>query len=483
MTPVALKELLAGIAAAPIAADATLSGIAQDSRAVQAGDLFIALATDARVHAHIAQACAQGAAAVVYDAAAPEPTVPVPAIAIPALVAKTGVLAARFFGDPSRALTVIGVTGTNGKTTCTQILAQVMDRPDARCAVIGTVGSGFPGALVPSSHTTPDAVTVQRLLAEFRAAGARYVCMEVSSHALVQGRVDAVRFAFAVFTNLTRDHLDYHGDMVAYAAAKARLFDFPHLQAAIVNADDAYGRTLAARVQPRAPVTTFGLAAGDVHARAIELTPTGVRFAVQTPHAQAQIEARLLGEFNVANLLAVIATALAAGMALPAIAQALAGVKAPPGRMECFGGAAAPLAVIDYAHTPDALEKALQATRAHTHGTLWCVFGCGGDRDRGKRPLMGAVAERLADRVVVTDDNPRHEESAAIIADIIAGMQKQPTVIPDRAQAIRSTLTRARRGDAVLIAGKGHEDYQQIGAQKFPFSDRSVVQEILGAAA
>lgn len=483
-----LSELLAGIA--EVAVDADIAGLVLDSRAVARGDLFFALAgTQTQGHAFVADALARGAAAVVYDPAAGNPATGAPAtssrgvplLPIPELRRHVGIVADRFFGAPSAALTVVGVTGTNGKTTCTQLLAQVLDTPAARCAVIGTVGVGFPGTLSPATHTTPDAIAVHRLLAEFHANGARYVCMEVSSHALAQDRVAGVRFKLAVFTNLTRDHLDYHGDMESYGAAKARLFAVPGLDAAAVNIDDDFGRALAARIKPR--VVTYGLAQGDVHARDLRLSTDGLSLRLCTPTDEALLQTQLIGRFNASNLVAVTAALFALGMPVHEAAPRLARARPVSGRMERFGGGLQPLVLVDYAHTPDALEKVLHAAREHTPGQLWCVFGCGGDRDRGKRPLMGAIAERLADVVVVTDDNPRTEDPQRIVDDILAGMRTRPRVVRDRRAAIATAVGAARGGDTVVVAGKGHEDYQQIGTQKFPFSDQAAVRESLGVAA
>jgi UDP-N-acetylmuramoyl-L-alanyl-D-glutamate--2,6-diaminopimelate ligase len=481
-----LSTLLAGLMDAPLAHDPEISGITLDSRAVQQGWLFIAVPgarTDGR--AYIAGAYSRGAAAVVYETDGFEPDArSANAIGVPALRQHIGAIADRFYGTPSRKLKVVGVTGTNGKTTTTHLLAQVLDRPEARCGLIGTLGSGFPGRLDPSVHTTPDAVSVQRLLAEFVAAGAKAVCMEVSSHALDQDRVAGVAFDIAVFTNLTRDHLDYHGDMDAYAAAKARLFDFPHLKAAVINQDDAFGRELIERARRRTPVLSFGLCGGDVQALTVKTSLDGLALTVTTPHGETPLRSPLLGRFNAANLLAVLAVLLMAGMPLNEAANALAHAQPVAGRMERFGGTdGQPLVVVDYAHTPDALEKVLQALREHTPGKLVCVFGCGGDRDRGKRPQMGRIAEQLADVVILTNDNPRHEDPVSIINEIASGMQTTPSAVPDRVQAIRAALAEARVGDIVLVAGKGHEDYQQVGDRRLAYSDRDTVRALLGKAA
>jgi len=480
-----LSELLAGhVDAAPLQ-DPVIHGLTLDSRAVEPGFLFLAVpGARADGRRFISGALARGAVAVVYEAEGAEPdTHGVIAIGLPNLRERIGSLADRFYGSPSRKLKVIGVTGTNGKTTTTQLLAQALDRANRRCGLIGTLGSGFPGALDPSLHTTPDAVSVQRLLAGFVQAGATAVCMEVSSHALDQARVAGVAFDIAVFTNLTRDHLDYHGDMDRYAAAKARLFDFPHLEAAVINADDRFGQALIERTRDRIPVIGFGLERGEVRAPAVTPSTDGLAMQVGTPHGEVEIKSPLLGRFNASNLLAVLAVLLAIDMPLAEAAQAVSRAQPVAGRMERFGGGNRPLVVVDYAHTPDALDKVLAALREHTRGKLVCVFGCGGDRDRGKRPLMGAIAERLADVVILTNDNPRHEDPQAILAEIAAGMRTTPTVVPDRTQAIGAALAESRAGDIVLVAGKGHEDYQQIGDRRLPYSDRETVQKLLGAAA
>jgi len=481
-----LSELLEGFAQPAFGDDPEIVGITLDSRMVRHGWLFLAVrGARADGRAFIAGAFSRGAAAVVYEANGYEPDVRAAnAIPVKDLRQHVGTIASRFYDAPSTKLKVIGVTGTNGKTTTTHLLAQVLDRSERRCGLIGTLGCGFPGQLDPSLHTTPDAVSVQRLLAEFVAAGARTVCMEVSSHALDQARVAGVAFDIAVFTNLTRDHLDYHGDMSAYAEAKARLFDFPHLEAAVINADDRFGRELIERSRSRIRVVSFGLERGDVRANVVQPSAEGLALQVTTPQGATELRSPLLGRFNAANLLAVLAVLLIAGMPLAEAAAVLGKAQPVAGRMERFGGInGQPLVVVDYAHTPDALEKALEALREHTQGRLLCVFGCGGDRDRGKRPQMGAIAEKLADVVILANDNPRHEEPLAIIQEIGTGMRTTPTIVPDRVQAIRAALREALAGDVVLVAGKGHEDYQLIGDQRLPYSDRDTVRALLGEAA
>ncbi len=481
-----LRELLEGIARVPGVANREVHGLQVDSRRVKPGDLFLAapgMVSDGRDF--IGDAVASGAGAIVYetDDGFVLRGAPVPAFGVSDLRQRIGIIADRFYGAPSRRLVVIGVTGTNGKTTCTQLLAQALDQPPKRCAIVGTLGYGFPGALNASMHTTPDAVTVHRLMADFIGQSAAHVAMEVSSHALEQGRVKGVAFSVAMFTNLTRDHLDYHGDMAAYGLAKARLFDVEGLKYAVINHDDAFGRSLLAGVNAQIKTLSYGIEGGDVRALAVTPLPDGLLLRIATPDGETELHSPLIGRFNAYNLLAVLATLLALGVKLEDAAERLSKARAPTGRVERFGGLKGlPLVVVDYAHTPDALEKILLALREHTRGKLWCVFGCGGDRDRGKRPAMGEIAERLADRVVLTDDNPRHESGQDIIADIIGGMRASPKVIRDRRAAIETAISGAGENDIVLIAGKGHEDYQQVGDQRLPYSDREAVRELLEGA-
>jgi UDP-N-acetylmuramoyl-L-alanyl-D-glutamate--2,6-diaminopimelate ligase len=391
-------------------------------------------------------------------------------------------------------LRIVGITGTNGKTTCAYLLAQCLEHLKSNAAYIGTLGWGRFGALEMGAHTTPDVVTVHRQLAALRAAGVREVAMEVSSHALDQGRVDGVRFHAAAFTNLTRDHLDYHGSMQAYGAAKARLFAFTDLQQAIINIGDSFGRELARGHGSRTPLTAVWVGAGDsgwlaqrsLHAKQVILDLKGIALELGGSFGERRVTTRLLGRFNAENAVIVLACLLALGVTLDEAAQALKQCSAPPGRMELIesADAAKPLAVIDYAHTPDALAKALGALREHCRGSLWCVFGCGGDRDSGKRPMMGAVADDLADEIIVTDDNPRREDPQRITDGIAGGMARHPArVIHDRGAAIAAALQEAAASDVVLIAGKGHEDYQIYGDTRRRFSDRREALRFLGAAA
>jgi len=480
-----LSELLAGLVSQPLADDPLITGITIDSREVQPGFLFLAVpGTRVDGRRYMAGALSRGAAAIAFEPdGLPHDSRTDMALPVPNLRQQIGVIADRYYGSPTHKLQVVGVTGTNGKTTTTHLLAQSLDRSGRRCGLIGTLGCGFPMALDPSQHTTPDALSVHRLMDRFLEDGAQAVCMEVSSHALDQARVAGVNFDIAVFTNLTRDHLDYHGDMDAYAAAKAKLFDFQHLAAAVINADDPFGRELIGRVRPRLRVVSYGLDNGEVRASEVQPSLRGLQLQVATPAGTATVHSSLLGRFNASNLLAVLSVLLVSGLPLAEAVAALAQARPVAGRMERFGDDHQPLVVVDYAHTPDALDKVLVALREHTRGKLLCVFGCGGDRDRGKRPLMGAIAERLADIVILTNDNPRHESPQAILDEIVSGMRTTPTIVPDRTQAIRVALQESRRGDIVLVAGKGHEDYQQVGDQRLPYSDRETVRALLQEAA
>jgi UDP-N-acetylmuramoyl-L-alanyl-D-glutamate--2,6-diaminopimelate ligase len=344
------------------------------------------------------------------------------------------------------------------------------------------------GQLLPGTHTTPDAISLHQLLAEMRSGGARSVAMEVSSHALDQGRVTGVSFTAAIFTNLSRDHLDYHGDMAAYAAAKQRLFHAPDLRYAVVNGDDAFGREILANLRPGVTAVSYGLgepvALELPHVQGVieQQTRSGLVMALQSPWGTGRVQLPLLGRFNASNLLAVVATLLVTGVPLGEVLQRLGALRPVTGRMECFGGdGRLPLVVVDYAHTPDALEQALAALREHSRGKLWCVFGCGGDRDRGKRALMGDAAVRLANKVIITDDNPRSEDPAQIAADILTGTADSPAVvvIHDRSSAIAAAIKQAGADDVVLVAGKGHETTQQVGIRKLPFRDQEQVQRYL----
>lgn len=467
------------------AADVVVRELTLDSRKVRPGDLFFALPglhSDGRTH--IADAIDRGAAAIVYEAEGAEVQTSTAAAFVPVrhLAEQLSAIAGRFYGEPSRNLRLVGVTGTNGKTSVSQLIAQALDRLGERCGIIGTLGTGFHGELELGRHTTPDAIGVQAALAGLKQREARAVAMEVSSHGLDQGRVAALAFDVAVFTNLSRDHLDYHGSMDAYAAAKARLFDMPGLSCCVINLDDAFGRQLAAQAR-EARLITYSLEdpAATLYCPDARLDDEGIHARLVTAQGERILRSPLLGRFNLNNVLAAVGALLGMDYPLDEILEVLPLLQGPAGRMQRLGGAGLPLVVVDYAHTPDALEKVLEALRPHAHGRLLCLFGCGGDRDRGKRPLMAAAAERLADVVLVTDDNPRNEAPEQIFADIRQGFSDAAAVSfqHGRADAIAAVIAASRGDDVVLLAGKGHEDYQEIRGERLPFSDLEEAQKAL----
>ena len=467
-----------------------LADLTADSRAVKLGSVFVAYPGTVRDgRDFITEAISRGAAAVLWERAGFDwdERWEVPNLGVEGLRAKISAIAGHVFGNPSDSLWMAGVTGTNGKTSVSQWIAAALDRLGRRSAVIGTLGNGLVGERVEAKNTTPDPIVLQRLLADYLRRGARNVAMEVSSHGLDQGRVAGIKYDLAVFTNLTRDHLDYHGTMEAYAEAKFGLFKARGLAHRVINIDDDWGASFAERTA--GDVITFGTRNGArLRASRIGLSEAGVRFQVDSEWGAGEVGARVLGAFNVSNLLAVLGALLAAGVHFDAAIAAVSALGPVPGRLERLGGGAAPLVVVDYAHTPDALEKALEALRAvvggsaapHGHaGRLICVFGCGGDRDPGKRPLMGQAAARLADHVIVTSDNPRSEAPRAIIEQVLAGISGDAEAIEDRQVAIFSAVHQARPGDVVLLAGKGHETYQEIAGVRHPFSDREVARAAL----
>ena len=462
-----------------------ITRLATDSRRVQPGDVFVAV-PGARVDGRtfIPQAIAAGAAAVIWDAHGFrwDPAWRVPNLAVRDLRERIGLIAANVYGDPSHRMWVAGVTGTNGKTSCSHWIAQSLTRLGRRTAVLGTLGSGFPGKLSPASHTTPDAASLQAQMAELLSRGASGVVIEVSSHGLEQGRVNGVAFAAALFTNLSRDHLDYHGSMEQYGAAKARLFHWVGLQHAVINLDDGFGLQLAASLdRSHINVLGYGLGKGEICGRKLDLSKRGLTLEIETPWGAGAIRSQLLGGYNAANLLGVLGTLLAAGVTVADATGALEQIEPVPGRLQMVRRRGRPLVVIDYAHTPDALQQVLETLRGvlGREGRLICVFGCGGERDMGKRPLMGEAATRLADRVFVTSDNPRGEDPRAIIEQIIARAHANYHVEVDRATAIYLALREARAEDVVLIAGKGHETYQEIAGRRVPFSDAEVAASVL----
>jgi UDP-N-acetylmuramoyl-L-alanyl-D-glutamate--2,6-diaminopimelate ligase len=484
-----LAELLHGFADASAAGELAVSGLSLDSREITAGDAFVAL-RGGKGHGidFAAKAVEQGATVILAEPPFTAVDAGVPVIAVDKLRDHTGAIAARFFGEPSKALDLIGVTGTNGKTSTVQLIAQALAFLGRKPATVGTLGAGMHGAVVEGERTTPDAISMQALLAGFRDSGASHVAMEVSSHALEQGRVNALAFDVAVFTNLTRDHLDYHGTMEAYGAAKAKLFAFDGLRAAVINIDDPFGAKLAKGLGEgiaKLRTTMAGESTdkdAEVRADIIVTSAKGLSFNLNTPWGMRTVRSALLGRFNVANLLAVAAVLGALGEPFDRIHAALEALEPVNGRMSRLGGdGRKPLVVIDYSHTPDALKQALLALRSHTKGKLICVFGAGGDRDQGKRPIMAGIAERLADVVIVTDDNPRTEDGDAIVAQIMEGFAHRDTVLVerDRAQAIALALADAKADDVVLIAGKGHETYQEGPQGKLPFDDLAVAREAM----
>jgi len=462
--------------------------LAMDSRRVVPGDVFVAVPgahTDGR--RLIPQAIAAGAAGVLWEADGFQwdPAWSAPNFAVRNLRQQLGFIAARVYGDPSLRLWAAGVTGTNGKTSCSHWIAQSLTRLGRRTAVLGTLGNGFPGDLKPGTHTTLDAVSLQAQLAELLSRGASGVVMEVSSHGLEQGRVNGVAFTAALFTNLSRDHLDYHGTMEQYGAAKTRLFHWDSLRYAVINLDDDFGTKLARSLdRSRVNVLGYGLGKGEISGHNLDLSKRGLTLEIETPWGASVIRSQLLGRFNAANLLGVLGVLLAAGVNLDEASSALEEVEPVPGRLQMLRRPGRPLVVVDYAHTPDALEKVLDTLRAvlGNEGRLICVFGCGGERDTGKRPLMGEIATRLADSVFVTSDNPRGEDPLVIIDQIIAQAHPNYRVEIDRAAAIQQALCEARPEDLVLIAGKGHEAYQEIAGRRVPFSDAEVAARVLEQA-
>jgi UDP-N-acetylmuramoyl-L-alanyl-D-glutamate--2,6-diaminopimelate ligase len=476
------RRRLSACVGAPLdAADPWITGIAIDSRRVKRGDLFVACRgerTDG--HRFVRDAVAAGAAAVVVDS--PIDTVDVPVVRVADAQREASFIASRFFDEPSRALRCVGITGTNGKTSVSVHTAELLSKQGWRAAFGGTLGWGFAGRLCGSRLTTEDAVTLQRRLVELVRAGATAVAMEVSSHALAQHRADGVALEVGVFTNLTRDHLDYHGSMERYAEAKRRLFDFPSLVAAVINVDDPVGNRFARELRDRLRVVTYGATAeADIRWRNLVFDMDGVRGELTTPWSDGPFVLPLYGEFAVANVAAAIGAVGVLGADVVAAVEAARELASAPGRMQRVRKTGKPLVVIDYAHTPDALAKALDAARRHIGGRVICVFGCGGDRDRGKRPLMAQAVENAADLAWITNDNPRSEVPLNIANDVLGGFTgKIPVNVElDRQRAIELAVAAATPSDLVLVAGKGHETYQEIGGQRLPHSDLAAVEAVL----
>ena len=460
-----------------------LKDITVDSRTVQPGSLFLAYPggrNDGRQY--IADAIKNGASAVLWDPEGFEWNLEwnIENQAIKQLRLQASEIASQFYKKPSTKMWMIGVTGTNGKTSITQWLSQCFNYLGRKTAVIGTLGNGLPGQLSPTSNTTPDAVSLQEMLADYVKQEVTTVAMEVSSHGLHQGRVRAVHFDVAVLSNLSRDHLDYHASFEAYAAEKRRLFDASDLKCAVLNADDAFGRAIEKDLTAvGTPVMTYGIERGDVRATELHFENTHFAFYAITPFGNAPVKANLIGRFNVYNVLAVLTTLLVSKVDLDEAIDAISHIQSASGRMQQIGGGSLPLVVVDYAHTPDALEKVLSTLKAQAGSKLICVFGCGGNRDAGKRELMGRIASEFADAVVVTSDNPRDEAPEKIIQDIVSGIHGNFAIEEDRAKAISVGILSAKPGDIVLIAGKGHEDYQEVAGKKLYFSDVEQAENVL----
>lgn len=459
-------------------------GLSSDSRATQQGEVFALCATNPKHWPmYLAEAVHRGAIAVLYDPSVGKPdekAVQVPLIPIPSLTTHLGSIASSFYGDPSHHMDVIGITGTNGKTSCSLFTAQCLESMGIKCGVIGTLGSGFPADLQSTGFTTPFPIQLHKTLAQLRSQGATHISMEVSSHALEQYRVSGMRFRTAVFTNLTRDHLDYHVDMEAYSKAKKRLFEWPSLSNVIINADDEFGHALLSENQPH--IHRIGYTTNEtpeksnwplIQATQIRFNQHGMRSVLHTPWGTHVLGAHLIGRFNLYNLMAVFGAIATLTPDAQAIVQAISRLKPVPGRMQALGGGKLPLVVVDYAHTPAALQQALIALRPHCSGRLWCVFGCGGDRDPGKRPMMGDIAERYSDQLIITDDNPRTENPKCITDEILTGLSCPwaAELEHDRGAAITHAIDCAQAGDVVLIAGKGHETAQIVGNEPIPFDD------------
>lgn len=480
MKKITLTALFDDIADVP-AAQVEITGLTLDSRTVKSGYLFFACqGTQLAGRTFIDDAIQKGASAVMVEEALSGMTERngVPIISVPDLSFKISDMAARFYDYPARKMRIVGITGTNGKTSCSHFIGNALHQLNISCGIIGTLGNGLYGHVQPSSLTTPDIITLHTLFADFLKQGAKTVAMEVSSHSLDQGRrVNGIEFATGVFTNLTRDHLDYHGTMEAYGAAKKRLFD--HAKQAVINADDPFGLEI---METRKDAFSYSIKRTDkIFAEKIYQDALGAHATISTPWGSGDLHVPLIGQFNLSNVLAVLTTLCLLDVPFFDALNSLSYLQPVPGRMQTLGGQDRPLIVVDYAHTPDALEKVLMALREHCHGKLFCVFGCGGDRDRGKRPMMAKIAEQYADQIIVTDDNPRHENPHDIVTDIMRGFEGRSKIIieHDRSKAILDTIQCAVPGDCVLIAGKGAETYQQKGDEKFPFSDVEKVQEAL----
>ncbi len=481
-----LRMLLEGWLMAP--PDITVAGLGLDSRHIEHGHAFVAIqGSQSHGLEHAREAVERGAVVIIHDGKRDDPDTDVPCVVVPELATRLGELACRFWAAPSDLVTLVGVTGTNGKTSVAHFLAQSWQRVHGLSGMVGTIGYGSLGDLSDAERTTPDILRVNEILANCLDNGADRIAMEVSSHALQQGRCQNLQFDAAIFTNLSRDHLDYHQDMAAYANSKKRLFTEFAPKFAIINHDDLTGRSWISELGGMTQVLSFGLAPGaELGAEILAVDADGMYLSINGPWGKSEFRTGLLGAFNVSNLLAAAGTLCLLGMPWGEVVGELEMMRPVPGRMMRLGGAPGqPVVVIDYAHTPDAINHALRAIKAHLGGRLTCVFGCGGNRDRGKRPEMGRAAELLADQVIITSDNPRYESVNSIINDVLAGLDepKRALVEADRAAAISRAIRNSGPGDIVLVAGKGHETWQEVAGQKLPFSDETVIRTALEAAA
>lgn len=494
-----LLELLSGLATVPDpahqAVNVVVTGIQLDSRMLRKGDLFLAcFGRNHDAREFIGEAIKTGVTAVLAETGGQwQGTQIIDGIAVIAvdnLSAKLSEIAARFYGHPSLRLSVIGITGTNGKTSCSQFIAQALANSGFSCGTIGTLGYGVYGKLQETQLTTPDPVFTQMALAEMVQGGIDPVVMEVSSVGLHQKRVKAVKFDTAIFTNLTRDHLDYHESMEAYGNNKKKLFTSEGLSRAIINLDDPYALSVINAIAPSVEMCTYSIknSAATVYAESLTLTRQGFEARVVTPIGAGVIKGKLFGYFNVSNLLAVISVLVSylpkkKELDIEQLCELVSGLSPVDGRMQIVGDTAEITALVDYAHTPDGLRSALKGLRDHFSGNIWCVFGCGGNRDKGKRPIMGEIAEAFADKVIIADDNPRNEEGDKIVEHIQSGMKspEQTVVLRDREKAIAYAIGNAEPGDVVLVAGKGHETYQDVGGSRLIFSDANQVRLALQA--
>lgn len=497
MTPIKLSRLLYNLYDTTLYSDVEISGLALDSRKVKPGDLFFACkGSQHDGRKFIDEAVNKGAKAILAEV--DSATIPIknyhniPILPVDRLSQRMGVVAAEFYGRPSEKLNVVGITGTNGKTSCSYFLAQALHYCQIESGVIGTLGSGLYGKIKEGHLTTPDALTLQGLFFEFLNQNVHTVAMEVSSHSIDQGRINGIDFDIAIFTNLTRDHLDYHGSMEAYGQTKRKLFSSAYTRQAVINSDDAFGREMLTDI-PLKNKYAYGLEASllpkniskefSIVADQVGLDTTGIQARVHTPWGTGDLMTPLIGQFNLSNVLATLTALCLLEIPFSQALQSLSHLSSVPGRMQTVNLKNNPLIVVDYAHTPDALEKVLLALRRHCQGKLLCLFGCGGDRDTGKRPLMAKVVEQYADFVMVTDDNPRTEDPVQIVKDIVKGFNhpEKVSVQHNRSKAIRDIIQYAQVTDCVLIAGKGAETYQQIGHEKIPFSDIQKIMESLNA--